>query len=335
MKTPADTSNACSTADLTEKILSDPPAGISEDQALQLAGADGAAFMDLIWAADRVRRHFKGNEIFTCSIINAKSGKCSQDCAFCAQSGHHDTGVDTYPLMSEKEMITRALEMEDAQMTHFSMVTSGLFLSDQEIDTICRAAETIGSRTHLTLCGSLGMLTQKQAQLLRQSGIRNYHHNLETARSHFRQVCTTHEYDADIESIRAAANTGLAVCAGGIMGLGETRAQRIELAVTLREIGVEKIPLNFINPIAGTRMADQPLLSVAEALKTIALFRLINPEKDITICGGRHVTLGDFQSWIFAAGANGIMTGNYLTTTGRDIAQDVKMIHQWQQMQGQ
>lgn len=334
MKTPADTFNFYEIADLTEKILSEPPAGISEDQALKLAGPDGAAFMDLIWAADRVRRHFKGNEIFTCSIINAKSGKCSQDCAFCAQSGHHDTGVETYPLLSEKELVTRALEMEDAQMTHFSMVTSGLFLSDQEIETICRTAETIGSRTRLTLCASVGMLTFEQAQKLKQSGIRNYHHNLETARSHFSNVCTTHEYDTDIESIRASAEAGLAVCAGGIMGLGETWAQRIELAVTLRDIGVEKIPLNFINPIAGTKMAGQPLLSPAEALKTIALFRLINPEKDITICGGRHVTLGDLQSWVFAAGANGVMTGNYLTTTGRDTAQDARMIHQWQQLQG-
>ena len=311
-----------------------PAYRVDEDEARALAKAADTHFMDLICGADRIRRHYKGDGIFTCTIINAKSGRCSQDCAFCAQSAHHETGVETYPLLDPQTLVTRALEMEDAHMNHYSMVTSGFRLSEAEIDTLCKAAHQIGSRTNLTLCCSPGVLTADQAARLRQSGIRNYHHNLETARSHFSRICSTHEYEEDIKAIGTAADAGLAICSGGILGLGETRAQRIELAATLCEIGVEKIPVNFINPIAGTKMADRPLLPAAEALKSVALFRFICPACDITICGGRLVTLGDFQSWIFASGANGVMTGNYLTTTGRDIAADLEMIARWQDCAG-
>lgn len=328
IETPAASADIKNEAD---KIIEEPSYSIDENLAGKLASASGPELLDLLAGADRIRRHFRGSDIFTCTIINAKSGKCSQDCAFCAQSAHHETGAETYPLMAENEMVDRALESEDAGATNYSIVTSGFRLTEPEIDTICRAALQISSRTGLTVCCSVGVLDFRQADKLKQSGVTNYHHNLETSRSHFSRICTTHDYETDIESIKTSADAGLSICSGGIMGLGESAAQRMELAFTLRELNVTKIPINFLNPIAGTKMQNMPIIQAAEALQAIALFRYINPDRDITICGGRQAALGDFQSWIFAAGANGLMTGNYLTTTGRDIAADMDMIARWKQ----
>jgi biotin synthase len=164
------------------------------------------------------------------------------------------------------------------------------------------------------------------ARQLKESGITTYHHNLETARSHFDKICTTHDYDEDVATVQIAQSAGLKVCSGGILGLGESWEQRVELAFTLKELDVDSIPINFLNAIPGTPMETRPLLSPMEALKCIALFRMINPEKDITICGGRERTLRDYQSWIFLAGANGFMIGDYLTTKGRNTAMDIEMI---------
>ncbi|MGM0452241.1 MAG: biotin synthase BioB [Thermodesulfobacteriota bacterium] len=317
------------TAGITERILSAPHFYPDAATARQLADIPDTAIVDLLFGAGKIRSKFVGDDIFTCTILNAKSGRCSQDCAFCAQSARHDTRITAYPLLSKQEMIDCAMKSDDAGITNFSMVTSGYRLTDAEIDTICETASAITARTDLTVCCSIGMIDAGQAEKLTQSGITHYHHNLETAESHFHAVCTTHEYAEDIESIRTARQAGLTVCAGGIFGLGETWAQRIEMALTLREIGVSKIPLNFINPIAGTPFSDRPRLTPMEALKTIALYRYLLPDRDIVLCGGRDVTLKDFQSWIFFAGANGIMTGNYLTTRGRSLDADREMISAW------
>lgn len=316
-------------ANISDQILNTAGFRVDTAAARRLVDTPGEAVMDLFFGASKIRKQFIGDGVFTCTILNAKSGKCSQDCAFCAQSAHHDTRVSTYPLLSGREMVDCALAMDDARITNFSMVTSGYRLTDAEIDSICEAAAAIKARTELTVCCSIGMVDAAQAQKLAESGITHYHHNLETAESHFSSVCTTHAYAEDIESIRVARQAGLSVCAGGIFGLGESWDQRIEMALTLREIGVSKIPVNFINPIAGTPMADRPRLSPLEALKIIALYRYLLPDRDITICGGRDVTLKDFQSWIFFAGANGVMTGNYLTTQGRRIEDDIAMIAAW------
>jgi len=316
--------------ELTEKILHDPAEGISEPEALKLAALPGKNLMDLIACAHRITTAFFPDKIFTCAIINAKSGRCSQDCAFCAQSGHHKTDAPTYPLMKREEMVDAALEMEKAGATCFSMVTSGERLTDEETDTICAATAEIKSKTRLSVSGSLGMLTADQALALKQNGMSRYHHNLETAESFFNQICTTHTYAQDIETLEAAEAAGLMTCAGGIIGLGENWAQRVELAFTLKKLGVDRIPLNFLNPIPGTRLAHRPLLSPMDALKSIALFRFILPRTDITICGGREITLKDFQSWIFPVGATGVMIGNYLTTRGRDITADREMIAAWE-----
>ncbi|MBC2714508.1 MAG: biotin synthase BioB [Desulfobacteraceae bacterium] len=317
---------------ITEKIFNNKAYSVSEQEALILANLSGDAIIDFLACANRITSAFLPKEIFTCTIINAKSGHCSQDCAFCAQSAHHQTDIRTYPLLSKAKMVANALEMEKTGATYFSMVTSGERLTDAEIETICSATAEIKSRTSLTVCGSLGMLTRRQAQSLKQSGMTNYHHNLETAESFFDRICTTHTYAEDIETLKAATSSGLLACSGCILGIGESWAQRVELAFTLKELNVKRIPINFLNPIPGTRLEHQPPLSPMDALKSIALFRFINPKTDITICGGREHTLKEYQSWIFMAGANGVMIGNYLTTRGRDMQMDLEMIDTWQHL---
>ncbi len=311
---------------LTDQILEDDNFLISGSEAQTLAALPEDETMDMILCAGRIRREYKGNRVFACSITNAKSGFCTEDCAFCAQSAHHQTGIETHPLMNAQDMMADALRLHEGGATEYSMVTSGYALTDQEIETIGRAAGMIREKTDLMLCSSLGILTEERAKKLKASGLSSYHHNLETARSFFDRICTTHDYEDDVQTVKIAKAAGLRVCSGGILGMGESWAQRVEMALTLRDLDVDSIPINFLNPIPGTRMAERPLLSPLEALKCIALFRFVNPRKDITICGGREVTLRDLQSWIFAAGANGLLVGNYLTTQGRDVKADMDMI---------
>jgi biotin synthase len=311
---------------MTEEILEDASILISYEDACELSALTGNDVIDLLMCANKIRNRYRTNELVTCSIINAKSGLCSQDCAFCAQSVHHKTNVNIYPMLSEEEIVNNAISMYKEGARRFSMVTSGYMLTDKEIDIISSAASNITKKTDLTVCASLGILTEPMAQKLKEGGITVYHHNLETARSYFDKVCTTHDYAEDIQTVRFAKSIGLKVCCGGILGLGETWEQRVELAFTLKELDVDGIPINFLNPIPGTKMEDRPLMSPMEALKCIALFRFINPEKNILICGGREVTLRNYQSWIFTAGANGLMIGNYLTTQGRDARMDMDMI---------
>jgi biotin synthase len=311
--------------DLAGKIVRED-GDITQQQALDLAYADSERTLDLIALANKIRRHFKRAEVFKCAIINAKSGMCPEDCAFCAQSAHHHTQAQTYELLDAGQLERTGLEMAAAGATNYSMVTSGTRLTESEIETVCRVASRLRRKTDLTLCASVGLLTAQSARQLKAAGITRYHHNLETARSYFDRICTTHDYDDDIETVLLARQAGLAVCSGGIFGMGETWDQRVELAYTLKELDVDSVPINFLNPISGTRLEAQPLLPPMEALKCIALYRFIHPKRDITICGGREAALKDFQSWIFAAGANGVMVGNYLTTQGRCIDSDLEMI---------
>lgn len=310
---------------LADKIVRED-GEITRQQALELAHTGADLTMDLIVLAGKIRQRFKQKEVFKCAIINAKSGMCPEDCAFCAQSAHHQAEVQTYALLCADELERTGLDMAAAGATNYSIVTSGTNLTGSEIDTVCHAARNLKRKTDLTLCASVGLLTARSARQLKAAGITRYHHNLETARSYFEHICTTHTYDDDIETIRLAQQAGLVVCSGAIFGMGENWAQRVELAFTLKELDVDSVPVNFLNPISGTSLEDRPLLPPLEALKCIALYRFIHPKRDITVCGGREATLKDFQSWIFAAGANGVMVGNYLTTKGRSIDSDLEMI---------
>lgn len=303
---------------------------LTEEQGLALAALPPEDTTGLLMAANTVKKAF-GRRRFTCSILNAKSGTCSQDCRFCAQSGHYATGAPTHPLLPLDELIRRGLDMQQAGASCYSLVTSGLMLNSEEIDRVCACAAVLKDRTTLPLSASLGLLTPDYARRLAAAGLTRYHHNLETARSYFPSICTTHRYDQDIATIRLAREHGLQICCGGILGLGESFAHRIELAVTLAELDVDTVPLNFLVPIPGTPLEKQSLLTPHDALKSVALFRLMLPKADITIAGGREQVLGDYQSWLPLAGANGMMIGNYLTTMGRDLARDQRMMEhgQW------
>lgn len=301
---------------------------ISFDQALELIPSDAETVLDLVSCANKIRQWFKPQQVFKCSIINAKSGRCSEDCAFCSQSAHHHCEVETYALRSAEQLVDSGLKLAEAGATHYGIVTSGTALNADEIDTVCRAAEELKALSGLHLCASLGMLSKQSAHKLKAAGITRYHHNLETARSYFDEICTTHHYVDMVETILAAKEAGIEVCSGGIFGMGESWTQRVELAFILKELDVDSIPINFLNPIAGTRLEGQPIMQPLDALACIALFRFIHPRKDITICGGREITLKEFQSWVFFAGANGLMVGNYLTTKGRSIEIDMEMIAQ-------
>ena len=312
---------------LYHQILDGKP--LTHEQGCQLAGLGEEHTTGILFAAGAITRAMK-HRPFTCSITNAKSGTCSQDCRFCAQSGHYNTGSPTHPLLPLDELIERGLAMHEAGARCYSLVTSGLMLARDEIDRICSCAEALKAQTKLELSASLGLLSEDYARRLTEAGLTRYHHNLETSRSYFPSICTTHSYDEDIATIRLAKKHGLKICSGGILGLGESWSQRVELAQTLAELGVDTVPLNFLSPIPGTPLEDSPLLSPHDALKSVAVFRFMLPRASITIAGGRERVLGDYQSWLPLAGANGMMIGNYLTTKGRDLEADLRMLEQGQ-----
>ncbi|MEK6546493.1 MAG: biotin synthase BioB [Nitrospinota bacterium] len=310
---------------IEEKVLKLKDIDFSE--AYQLMTIDDSCIFDLLASSNRIRERFKGKSISLCSIINAKSGRCPEDCAFCSQSIHHKSSIQEYPLV-ETDKILEGAKMAITHGAHkFGIVTSGKGINDgNELDKICDSVNTLRSKIPIHRCASLGILSREAFTRLRDAGLQEYHHNLETARSFFNNVCTTHTYDEDVETIRFAKDAGLRTCCGGVFGMGESVEQRIELAFTLRELDVDSIPLNFLHPIRGTPMENIPSLKPIEALKIIALYRFILPDKDIKVAGGREYNLRDLQPLLFAAGANSIMVGNYLTTKGRNYREDLQMI---------
>ncbi|MFQ5901181.1 MAG: biotin synthase BioB [Thermodesulfobacteriota bacterium] len=287
---------------------------------------DGMVF-DLLSSASRIRKRFKGDEIRLCSIINAKSGRCPEDCAFCAQSIRNKTGVKSYPMVEEDTILDAAGDALRNGAGEFSIVTSGKGVcKGNELKTIAGAIKGINRETPLESCASLGILDESALLTLREAGLKSYHHNLETSRSFFPSICTTHDYEEDVKVVGTAKRLGLHVCCGGVFGMGESREDRIELALTLRELKVDSIPINFLNPRPGTVLSDANYLTPMECVKIISTYRFIMPLREIIICGGREVNLRELQPLIFAAGANGMMIGNYLTTQGRDIGKDIQMI---------
>ncbi len=305
--------------------LDGPSPLVTEPEALSLAELPAGDTLDLIAVGGAVRAAMSPS-FFNCGIVNAKSGACPEDCAFCAQSAHYRTKVPVYPFVSEDILVERAARARESGDIRFGIVTSGRELDEKDVDRLCRATERIIQETGISVCGSLGILSPERAQRYAEAGMTRYHHNLETARSYFPRICTTHAYSEDTESLRAARNAGMQVCSGGILGLGESRAQRVELAFTLAGLGVDSIPVNFLNAIPGTPLENMPKLPPQEALRSIALFRIVNPARDILIAGGRSHVLGSWQSWLYAAGANGMMTGDYLTTAGAEADFDAELM---------
>jgi biotin synthase len=299
--------------------------GITEPQALRIADCSREELLDLVSLSNRVRQEFRGSTIKLCGIVNAKSGWCSEDCAFCAQSSHHHTAARNFGLISKAKLLNAAKKAFRNGAREFSIVTSGKTLGDKELSKVMDALADIKA-VGLGTCASLGILGPEALEELAKAGLDKYHHNLETSRSFFPRICTTHDYEEDVQTVRAARDAGLVVCCGGIFGLGETARDWVELVSTLRELEVDSIPLNFHNPVEGTKLDDIPLLAPLDAIRIITIFRLALPRRDIVICGGREVTLRDLQCLVLPAGANGLMLGDYLTTSGRDPKFDMQML---------
>ncbi len=289
--------------------------------------ADGAEYTAYMAGAHRLKELAFGASAQICSIINAKSGRCMENCSFCAQSAHHQSSPPVYPLKPREEIIEGARIAQEQGSHCFGIVTSGTQPTfGEEFETILSSITEIRDRFDVEPSASLGILTRELAEALADAGCVTYHHNLETARSFFPQVCSTHDYEEDVNTVRVAKAAGMKVCCGGIFGLGETIDQRIELAMTLRNLDVDSVPLNFLNPIAGTPLEEHKSISAMDCVRTITMFRYFLPRKPISICGGRETNLRELQSWIFMAGASGTMIGNYLTTSGRDREVDLQML---------
>lgn len=299
---------------------------ITFSEALELMEIKGHECMELFSLANHIRSKL-GDRVDLCSIINAKCGLCPEDCKFCAQSVHNDTQLTPYPMMNEEEILNMARMMEEEGAARFCIVTSGKEVNGEDFEDILSSIRRIKKETHLSICISSGMLTEKHALALKRAGTTRIHHNLETSRNFFNKICTTHTYDEKIRTIYIAKKAGLEICCGGIIGMGESVRDRLELAFTLRELDVDSIPINILNPIEGTPIEIGEPIKPIEILKTISVFRLILPGKNIRIAGGREKNLRDLQGLCLLAGANGLLLGNYLTTQGRVPGDDIRMIN--------
>lgn len=300
---------------------------LSKEEAVGIANATPEMVPEILLKATAVRRKRFGNSAYLCSILNAKCGGCSEDCAFCAQSCRSSSQIQTYPLLSKERMLAAYDALLPYPVCRFSIVTSGERLGEKDVETVCA---TIQERraSRITWCASLGALSKEQLIKLKAAGLNRYHHNIETSRSFFPSLCTTHTFADRMATVKLAKEVGLEVCCGGIFGLGETWLDRIDMAYTLRDMNVDAIPLNFLVPIPGTPLAHRPPVSSIDILKIVALFRLICTESEIRICAGREAYLGIDEPRIFDAGASGIMVGGYLTTGGRSLRDDIDMVTQ-------
>lgn len=301
---------------LLERVLNGH--SLNKEDAMLLSSAE---LTPLCEAADRIRRHFCGNAFDMCSIINGKSGKCPEDCKYCAQSAHYSANTAVYPLLSSSEILREAEANAKNGILRFSIVTSGKRLSDKEVEQVCDSFRKIKETCRISLCASMGLLTKKQFEMLKDAGVVRYHNNLETSRRLFPQICTTHTYEDKIQAILNAQEAGLTVCSGGIIGLGETMEDRIDMALTLRELHIRSVPINVLNPIPGTPLEHNTLLDEQEVCRTAAVFRFLLPDSVLRMAGGRGSMIDQGRS-VFQSGANGAITQNMLTTGGVTVKED-------------
>jgi biotin synthase len=296
------------------------------DEAEKIISLEKDYFHLLLFAATEVRNHFKKNTVKTCSIVNAKSGRCGEDCSFCAQSAHYTTDLPTYPLMSPDEILLCA-KKEEKHSKRFGIVTAGKGLEKDEVGSVQKTISGFEDENLKQIpCASLGILTEEDFSALKEKGLVRYHHNLETSKNYYSKICTTHSYDDRVKTINAAKNAGLEICVGGILGLGESLSDRIDLLYEIKEFDPDSVPLNFLVPIKGTPLENNQQISMWEAVKVIALARFIMPDKDIKLGAGRLEVFKDAQHIVFLAGANGMIVGDLLTIKGRTPEDDLAVI---------
>ena len=288
---------------------------------------DAESLNELFFSADELREKFCGNSFDLCTIINAKSGKCSEDCKYCAQSSYFKTNASVYPLVNSEIALEEAKKVEREGANRFSLVTSGKgILSDsKDMEKLQNIYKILKERTTLSLCASHGICDKEVLVKLKEAGVTTYHHNLEACKDFYPNICSTHTYEDRIKTVLNAKEVGLRVCSGGILGLGETPIDRIKLAFELRELDVDSVPINILTPIAGTPLENAKEIEPLELIKTMSVFRFILPNKALRYAGGR-IKLGKYQSLGIRAGINSALTGNFLTTTGNTIESDKKMI---------
>lgn len=325
--TSIDAANSPRIAALGRRVLEG--GNLLRDEALWLLGLEASAdIFDLLSWSNRVREQFKGNKVHLCSIVNAKAGGCSEDCKFCAQSAFYQTDAPRYAFVDPEPVQAAAEEAQRNGVTGLGLVAAWKGLEEGPmLDEVCTRFRELKAQGKVRPDASLGIIrNQRVADRLAEAGVECYNHNLETSRRYFPQQCSTHTYDDRLETIRLLKNAGIKICSGGIIGLGETKEDRVDLMFALREVDPDFVPVNFLNPIPGTPFEGRPLIPPLEALQTLAVFRLVLPRQEIMVAGGRVVNLRDLQGLIFAAGASALMVGNYLTTLNRPVEDDLRMI---------
>ena len=295
-----------------------------EDDLMMFVNCD---LEQLCQGADQIREHFVGDKVDLCSIINGRSGKCPEDCKYCAQSAHHHTDCEVYDFLPEEQILEACKMNEREGVDRFSIVTAGKTLTGEEFDKAIHAYETMNRECEIELCASMGFLTKEQLHRLHEAGVTSYHHNIETSRRNFPNICTTHTYDMKIETLKKVKAEGMYVCSGGIIGMGETWEDRLDMAISLAEIGVDSIPINALMPIKGTPLENLERITEEDILRTIAFFRYINPEADIRLAAGRALLTNDGEL-AFQGGASATITGDMLTTVAcATIRSDREMLH--------
>ena len=299
---------------------------ISFEEAVFILENNEPTTLALANQANKLREEIHGAKMHLCSLINAKSGLCAEDCKFCGQSQRYNINCQTYPLLSKTAILKQIKKLKKTGTDHICIVTSGGALNQEEFAEVLETAHSITQENGLKLDCSLGRISREEAQKLKSAGVDTYNHNLETAPDYFSKICTTHSFYHRLDTVKQIKAAGLKTCCGGIIGLGETKRQRVELAFALKELAVDTVPINILNPRSGTPLEKMPLLEPLEIIRTIALFRLILPQAIIKVAGGRERNLRDLQSLAFLSGANGMIIGGYLTTPGRVVEDDLKMI---------
>lgn len=306
--------------ELTDQVINGKK--ISKEEALFLYRQP---LLELCGSADKIRKYFCSDQFDICTIINARSGSCSENCKFCAQSAHNHTCAATYPLLSKEVILAQAKINHEQGVLRYSIVTSGKRLSDAEVDLMCEVVREIKEKIGISVCVSFGLLNEQQFRKLKEAGVTRVHNNLETSRRNFQNICTTHKFDDKIQAIRAAQAAGLSVCSGGIMGLGETAEDRIDMALTLRELGVRSIPVNMLNPIPGTPFENNERLTPEDMQRIVAVYRFILPQASIRLAGGRGL-MPDKGKSCFTSGANAAISGDMLTTAGITTKTDMALL---------